>query len=85
MGTRTKVQAKAKLDQVQEARGTERRGARDIWLEVWSWSIQGTTTEPDCYGLAPVLKDSDDKSDYNFVISVVCASLYRSKLLIFGS
>jgi len=27
LGARTKVQAKAKLDQVQEARGTERRGA----------------------------------------------------------
>jgi len=75
LGARTKVRANAKLDQVQEARGTERRGAGHVagGLEPVD---QGTTTEPGCYGLAPVLKESDDKSDYNFVISVIfCFSL----------
>jgi hypothetical protein len=34
-------------------------------LEVWSWSIGEATTELGCYGLASVLKVSDDKIDYN--------------------
>ena len=34
-------------------------------LEVWNWSIREATTEIGCYGLASVLKVSDDKIDYN--------------------
>jgi hypothetical protein len=34
-------------------------------LGVWSRSIRGATTELGCYGLASVLKVSDDKIDYN--------------------
>jgi hypothetical protein len=47
---------------------------QDIRLEVWSRSIGGATTELDCYGLAPVLKVSDDKIDYNRanIVSFCC-------------
>ena len=41
-----------------------------VRLEVWSRSIEGTTTKIGCYGLAPVLKVSDDKIDYNRLNSV---------------
>ncbi len=38
---------------------------QDMGLEVWSRSIEGVTTEIGCYGLASVLKVSDDKIDHN--------------------
>lgn len=51
---------------------------QDARRKVWSRSIRGATTELGCYGLAPVLKGSDDKIDYNRANFV---SFCRSQLL----
>jgi hypothetical protein len=76
LGARTKVQAKAKLDQIFRWPDTTQEGGSGHAAGGLEPVDQGTTTEPGCYGLAPVLKESDDKSDYNFVISVIfCFSL----------
>ena len=65
MGARLKVQANAKLNQISVDLAPREGVVQDIRLEVWSRSIGGATTELGCYGLAPVLKVSDDKIDYN--------------------
>ena len=77
MGARLKVQAKAKLDQISGV-PTPREGVvQDMRLEVWSRSIEEATTEIGCYGLASVLKVSDDKIDYNRAnfVSFCCSQL----------
>jgi len=65
LGARTKVQAKAKLDQISGGPAPRKKVVQDTRLEAWSRSIRRGTTELGCYGLAPVLKRSDDKIDYN--------------------
>jgi hypothetical protein len=65
VGARLKVQAKAKLDQISGDPAPREGVVQDVRLEIWSRSIRGATTELGCYGLAPVLKVSDDKIDYN--------------------
>ena len=82
VGARLKVQAKAKFDQISEGPIPREGVIQDMRLEVWSRFTEGATTELGCYGLAPVLKVSDDKIDYNRPISCLSAALKCSKLLI---
>jgi len=65
VGARLKVQAKTEFDQISEGPAPSGGVVEDMRLEAWSRSIKGATTELGCYGLAPVLKVSDDKIDYN--------------------
>ncbi|MGA9020180.1 MAG: hypothetical protein WB408_00490, partial [Terracidiphilus sp.] len=65
VGAQLKVQAKAKLDQISEGPAPREGVIQDMRLEVWSWFTMEATTELGCYGLASVLKVSDDKIDYN--------------------
>ena len=77
MGARLKVQAKAKFDQISEGPAPREGVIQDMRLEVWSWFTMEATTELGCYGLAPVLKVSDDKIDYNPAnsVSFCCSQL----------
>ena len=77
MGARLKVQAKAKLDQISEGPAPREGVIQDMRLEVWSWFTMEATTELGCYGLASVLKVSDDKIDYNRAnfVSFCCSQL----------
>jgi len=78
LGARTKVQANAKLDQISDGPTLLKTAVQDMRLEVWSRCVRSETTELGCYGLAPVLKQGDDKSDYNFAIFVI----FRCSLLL---
>jgi transposase InsO family protein len=57
---------------------TQRRGAGHSAGGLES-VYQGATTELGCYGLAPVLRVSDDKIDYNRANFVSSAAFYCSK------
>jgi hypothetical protein len=66
MGARMKVQAKAKFDQISESPdATRRRGSGREAGGLESINRGELQLKIGCYGLAPVLKVSDDKIDYN--------------------
>ena len=64
-GARLKVQAKAKLDQISGSLAPRKSAVQVILVGDLEPLYEGAKTELGCYGLASVLKVSDDKIDYN--------------------